>query len=47
MNFGEYLFTANVALKVASSFFKMSLFVHIAVALLCRHLTVPCLVLCG
>jgi hypothetical protein len=46
MNFGGYPFLTN-ALEIASFFFKVSSFVHIAVTLLCRHLTTPCVVLYG
>jgi hypothetical protein len=45
MNFGGYPFPANVALSATSSFLKVSSFVHIDVALLCRHLNIPPLVL--
>jgi hypothetical protein len=38
---------ANVTLKVAYFFFRISSLMNLAVALLSRHLTIPCLLLCG
>jgi hypothetical protein len=47
VNFGGYPFLTNVALKLAHSFLKLSLFQHIAVALFSRYLPISCLVQYG